>query len=121
MKKPTALSLPPVSEQALRDPEETDDGECQRTPVDECGAPLVDEDGEEGPADGDGTCYVTFGRGECVGGGGGFEEEQSEEDEEFRPDSGGFDEGVYTEGLEGCKEDGDGCEAVVEGEREVDP
>jgi len=121
MKKPTALSLPPVSEQALRDPEEADDGEYQSAPMDERGAPLVDEDGEKGPADGDRACYVTLGGGECVCGGCGFEEEEGEEYEEFCPDSCGFDEGVYAKGFEGREEDEDGCEAVVEGEGEVNP
>jgi len=116
-----ALAFPPISEQALNDPEDAKNGEGQCAPMDEGGAALVDEDGEEGPADGDGACDVALGGGECVCGGGCFEEKEGEEDEDLRPDSCGFDEGVYAEGFEGGEEDEDGCESVVEGEGEVDP
>jgi hypothetical protein len=121
VEKTATLALPPITEQALRDPEEGDDGEGECAPVDEGTAPLVDEDGEEGPADGDGACDVTLGGGEGVSGGGSFEEEEGEEDEYLGPDSCGFDEGIDAEGFEGGQEDEDGCEAVVEGEREVNP
>jgi len=121
MEESSALALPPISEQALHDPEERDNGEGECAPVDEGAAPLVDEDGEKGPANGDGTCDVTLGGGEGVSGGGCFEEEEGEEDEDLGPDSCGVDEGVNAESFEGREEDEDGGEAVVEGEGEVDP
>ena len=59
----------------FQDPHEGKEGKGESRPVDEAGRALVCEDGEEGPADGDGGGQVAFGGGEGVGSGGGFEEE----------------------------------------------
>jgi len=81
----------------------------------------VDEDSEEGPGDGDGSCDVAFACGERVSGGGGFEEEETDEDEDFCPDTCGVGEGVDAKRFKEGEDDEDGCETVVEREGELDP
>jgi len=121
MQNSAGTALVPVAPQSLGDPEETENGEYQGTPVNESGGPLVDEDGEEGPCDGNGGCNVTFCGGESVGGGCGFEEEEAEEDEDLGPDTCWVGQGIDTEGFEGGEDDEDGSETVIEGEWEMDP
>ena len=64
-----------VTPQALDNPEERQQRECERTPVNEKGRALVLEDGEQRPGDGDAACKITFGAGECIRCGGCLKEE----------------------------------------------
>ena len=86
--------------QALDDPEEGQNGERERGPVDEATRTLVSEDGKESPCDGDGTCEVTFWCGEGVCRRGCLEEEQTEENENLGPDTSAVRKGIDTKGFE---------------------
>ena len=76
-----------VTVQAFDDPEERQDGERKRGPVDETTRTLVRNDGEESPCNGDGTCEVTFRSRKGVRGSGCLEEEEAKEDENLGPDT----------------------------------
>lgn len=107
--------------QALRDPEQAEDGESEGAPVDERAGALVLEDGEEGPGDGDAAGKIALGRGERVRRGGRLKEEEREEDEDLCPDAGAVREGVHAEGLEGGEQHEHGRPAVVEREGKMHP
>ena len=94
--------------------------ERQRAPVHERAAPLVREDGEEGPGDGKRGREVTLGGGEGVGSSSTLEEEETEEDEDLGPDTGGMGVGVDTKGLKRGEDDEDGGPSVPEREGKMD-
>ena len=112
MKDARAARLVEVSKQTLHDPEQAQNSERERAPVDEPARALVREDGEEGPGDGDGAGEVAFWGRESVGGGCSFEEEGGEEDEYFGPDAGTGCESIDTKGFEEGEDDEDGCPAL---------
>ena len=76
-----------VAVQTLHNPEQAQNSERKRAPVDEATRTLVREDGEESPCDGNGARKVTLRRGEGICGGGRLEEEEAEEDKDLGPDA----------------------------------
>ena len=119
MKDARTARLGEMTIQTFDDPEQAEDRERERAPMDEAARTLMREHGKQGPSDRDGPRKITLGRREGVRGCGGLEEEEAEEDEDLGPDAGVVGGGVDAEGRECGEDDEDGGPAVVEREGEV--
>ena len=104
---------PEQPDRGLDDPDQSYDGKCQRTPVDERVA-LEGEDCPQTPRDGDARREITLRRGERVGCCCALQEEESEEDKHFGPDVRRVGGGVNSERGKGGEEDEDSRPAVPE-------
>ena len=129
---PSATSTEDKANSTLDDPDEGQDGEDKRGPVDETRGSLVSEDGPKGPGDGNRSGEITFRCRESVGGSSTLEEEpeqseldvliltdrhlQGEEDKDFGPDTCGVIQTAHAESIECSDDDEDGSPTMVERE-----
>lgn len=89
-----------MTKEALHNPEQAQNRERKRAPMDESTRTLVRENGEERPGNGNRACKISLRCGEGVRGGGRLEEEKTEKHEDLRPDACSVGERIDAECLE---------------------
>jgi hypothetical protein len=109
---------PEKPKRGFGNPDQSDDRECQCTPVNER-VVLEAEDSKQTPSNGDASWEVALRGRERVGCGSALKEEQGKKDKDFGPDAREVCRGVQAKGSECGNNDEDSGPTMVERERQM--